>query len=589
VTLGLGFSLCLDQRLEMRMAFSLPSIQWSLVRAFRDGAFDPPMPPTERSKIFEPFLRLERRQLQNFMQYDHTTRMQRVEDANTVFRFAYSVGRKGERGKKRYFKIPLQRDWNQDTESLAIAISLEEYMRCSAMLRSVSEAERIVRAIPYATLLTTTLSHIAPFDADRRDTVVVAVDRGGRIPGYILALALGIPEGPSLKVDQGSDGLDQERLAQFARERTFAGKHILFVDSTVDSGRQHQALSRVFDTQDARDRLNYRSWSLIGSNEYGEEVAPNHCNVNWGVDPDETFEDDPELMGVDYAPGSDRTKTVECPTDISRAIRALIATVPQGLVWEPIKPIDAQIASQRSLWNESAPPKRKQKRKRSQRASIDIDVMTRVQRITRTRKWHQMHDVLPKHVATNPPLHRVRIYEPPGARHSASVKKMRVLLIGHSRQTISHADTESLVRHLAPHVILATGTTDGNPGAVLHEALRHPDVDRLSLECYHTKDDQKDKPSLSIITHIAAGQTVADKRWNMIKEADAILALGGSAGTLNEALIAILTDKPLFLIKGFGAIAATIHAQRSLRDRSNLHTYASIPEATDAILRLLFV
>ena len=76
--------------------------------------------------------------------------------------------------------------------------------------------------------------------------VLVSIDRGGRIPCLVLQHALGLPSMESLKVDQGSGRLDEDKLREFEHKGVLRGKHVLFVDSTVDSGRQIRVLERYF-------------------------------------------------------------------------------------------------------------------------------------------------------------------------------------------------------------------------------------------------------------------------------------------------------------------------------------------------------
>ncbi|HWQ99794.1 MAG TPA: hypothetical protein VN397_03035, partial [Candidatus Methylomirabilis sp.] len=342
----------MSQQQTQRLVIAMPQLQWSLVQAYQIGFGKPPpyKEPTFEEEEFTPRLKLELRRIPGFENLDHVARLRVVDEANEVFRFAYTRGRGEDDGRTLgYFKIPLLRNRNVEPDEIKIRMSAAEYERATAILSAVGEMERIARAVPYYGLYRSVRKHLKRMGGiPLEQTVLVSVDRGGRIPCTILQRALGLPTMLSLKVNQGGngDGLDQDKLAEFAESGALRGKYVLFVDSTVDSGRQINALKKFFDPWCSR--IGFSMWSIVGSNEYGKNLDSKHSDINWGVDPDNTFEDKPELMGIDYAPGS-YEKVVECPSDASRAIRACLLAVPDGYVYAA-NDIDAQIDRQRKEW-----------------------------------------------------------------------------------------------------------------------------------------------------------------------------------------------------------------------------------------------
>jgi hypoxanthine phosphoribosyltransferase len=575
-----------------KLVVFMPDIEWSLLQAYQNGSASPPpyVEPTFEEEEFTPRLKLEHRRLPDFERLDHVTRMRRVDEANEVFRFAYTRGEKSGR-ECGYFKIPLLRDIHTDPNKIKIRISQAEYERATAIHKAIGEAERIVRAVPYHGLYMATLGHLKKMGTTLSDTVLVSVDRGGRIPCIILQRALGLASMQSLKVNQGSNGddLDEDRLQEFVAKGTLAGKHVLFVDSTVDSGRQINALQRYFDDPHWTSRLDHRSWSIIGSNEEGENKAPNHQDINWGVDPDSTFEDKPELMGIDYAPGS-LTKVVECPSETSEAIRRCLLAVPDGWVYWA-DDIDQQITHQRDEWTKRQEQRRTAHRKtiREERAShrretqefraeqkrlTDEDRLLRcAQRAISSKRWQELvakHGALPE---TALPL--------PISAAPTGTRRLKVLVIGNGTQTMTEAAAEFVADSLAPYCSLLAGTNSGNPGAVLKAALRHaPDVSLYQPE--HARRGNGGK--IDGLPVIFVGPGKPDMRERMLADADLVLVLGGASGTLHESLLALARQKPLFLIEGYGAVADYVLGNKTLRRKPQITVSRDLPSAVQKVL-----
>jgi len=598
--MSMSLSLRLHQQLHLEIA--MPSIQWSLVQAFQSGQAGPPpfVPPTFEEETFTPRLKLERRRIPDFESLGHVERMRRVDEANAMFRFAYTRGRDLDDGREKcYFKIPLLRDRNimEDPEGIdriKIRISRAEYERATAILAAVGEMERIARAIPYHGLYRTVTRHIRrDHGVQLGDIVLVSVDRGGRIPCLVLQRALGLPRMETLKVDQGGGALDEDRLREFTDRGTLRGKHALFVDSTVDSGRQIRVLERYFDAEPWRGRLGHRSWLVVGSNEYARTLAHHH-NVNWGVDPDQTFEDNPDLMGIDYAHET-HTKVVECPSEASETIRRCLLSVPDGWIYDA-DDIVAQIAEQRTEWE-----RRQRVRRQAHRTEVaqaraehgrEVESWRReraearergaieraLSRITASQRWHRAlaaYQGLPEE-----PLPAT---VPNGNGHTFH----NVLIVGRGRRDLSDAAVQFVADHLGPHCSLFAGTPDGNPGAVLRAVVGNPNVPTPEVRLYQPEHARR--PDAETFAGVPVEYVGPDKdtmRRRMIADSHVVLALGGREGTLREVLMAIEAGKPTVLIEGYGPVSAYVLAMRRFQRKPNLRRAANLPEAVAAVLAL---
>ncbi|MBI4434242.1 hypothetical protein HY635_00255 [Candidatus Uhrbacteria bacterium] len=590
----------LQQHQQLHLQIAMPSLQWSLVQAFRSGQAGPPpfVPPTFEGETFEPRIRLERRRITDFESLSHVERMRRVDEANAVFRFAYTRGRDPKDGREKcYFKIPLLRDRNimndpEGIDRIKVRISRAEYERATAILAAVGEMERIARAIPYYGLSRAVTRHLQRnHGVQLGDIVLVSVDRGGRIPCLVLQRALGMASMETLKVDQGGGQLDEDRLREFVDRGTLRGKHALFVDSTVDSGRQIRVLERYLDEKPWREQLGHRSWSIVGSNECAENL-PHHHNVNWGVDPDQTFEDNPDLMGIDYAHGT-HTKVVERPSEASAAIRACLLAVPDGWIYDA-DDIERQIAEQRREWERRQRARRKAHRRTvvEGRAAHRQEVVTwrreraeererdaierQLARITASRRWQQL-------VAAQSGTPEEALPEslPNGSSHVFH----NVLIVGRGSRDLSDAAVQFVADHLGPHCSLFAGTPEGNPGAVLRAVLASNRVTTPEVRLYqpeHTRGSETFGGAP--ITFV--GPEKADMRRQMIADSHVILALGGREGTLREVLMAIEAGKPTVLIEGYGPVPACVFALRRFQRKPNLRRCANLPEAVATVLAL---
>lgn len=564
----MGMGLYLSQRLTQQLEVTMPQIQWSLVQAYQSGQAGPPayVSPTFEEETFEPRLKLEEQAIEGFAAFDHVSRMQMVDDANAIFRFAYTRGRDQNDEEKNYFKIPLLRDCNitgnsEEINRIRVRISRVQYEQATALLRAVGEMERIARAIPYFGLYKATTDHLKKDHNVELDTVVlVSVDRGGRIPCLVLQHALGFTSMESLKVDQSGGQLDEDKLCEFERKSILRGKHVLFVDSTVDSGRQIRVIERYFENESWKLRLGHRSWSVVGSNEYAQNLLHHH-NINWGVDPDNTFEDEPDLMGVDYAPGT-FSKVVECPSEASRAIRRCLLSVPAGVVYSA-RDIDEQIESQRQEWQkrqkerrvkhkaEVATAKAEHKdevetyRKERAKQRLIQEVEREWLRITATKQWQNAvvqaptvsFELLPESI-------------PNGILHNLH----NILIIGNGRQVdVPQKAVELIADTLGPHHSFFAGTQSGNPGAILTAVLQR--VAKSEVRLYQPGYQQgRTSGSFGGVPVFFAGREKEEMREQMVKDSHIALALGGAEGTLREVLLALKFQKPTVLIKGWGAI-----------------------------------
>ncbi len=576
----------------------MPEIQWSLIQAYRSGQSGPPpfVPPTFEEEVFEPRIKLEQQTIPGFEALDHVEQMRMVDEANTIFRFAYTRGRDRNNEEKDYFKIPLLRNRDimecpEGIDKIKTHISRAEYERATAMLRAVGEMERIARAIPYHGLYKTVITYLEKnYNVGLGAVVLVSIDRGGRIPCLVLQHALGLPSMESLKVDQGSGRLDEDKLREFEHKGVLRGKHVLFVDSTVDSGRQIRVLERYFENDLWKTKLGHHNWSVVGSNEYGQNL-PHHCNINWGVDPDSTFEDDPDLMGIDYAPGT-YTKVVERPSEASRTIRKCLFAVPAGIIYNADN-INEQISSQRQKWS-----KQQKERHAKHRADVALAKTNHKKDVDAYRKEHaeqkirdRMNNEWSRIVATKqwqgavaktPTVSFEPLPEaiPNGTPHNFQ----NILVIGNGRQTdIPSMVAELIVDTLGSHHSFFAGTPNGNPGAILKTALERIAKPEVRLYQPGYQRGQKED-SFGGIPTVFAGQEKEEMREQMVKDSHIVFALGGAEGTLREVLLALNFGKTTILIKGWGAIPNYLLASKKYAKLSHLRVCNNIAEAVQTIL-----
>lgn len=609
MSMGMSLGQSLRQSLAQRLVVSMPEIQWSLLRAYQHGMIGPPpyVEPTFEEEDFTPRLKLEQSRIEGFESLSHVERMRLVDEANEVFRFAYTRGIDEDDDKKKgYFKIPLMRDRNitkayNGIDKIKKRISRVEYERAIAMLKSVGEMERIARAIPYHGLYQAVVKHLRrSHKVGLGETVLVSVDRGGRLPCIILRRALGLTEMFSLKVDQGGGGLDEDKLEEFAKNGALKQKHVLFVDSTVDSGRQIRVLVKYFDSDTWRNRLGHSSWSIVGSNEDNENLD-HHCNVNWGVDPDNTFEDKPELMGIDYAPGT-YAKVVERPTEASETIRKALLAIPDGYIYVAAD-IDNQIEKQRKKWAERQKSRRTEheeqvaegraeyekevaefKERQKQAKTEDAErckrekIERKLEKITGSKRWKKL-------VASNArlPEELLPAVLPNGTNHA----HLNVLVVGSGgRVDLPQNATQFVADNLGPHCSFFAGTPGGNPGAILKATLTSDKVVAPEVRLYQpsymqgTADD-----SFGGVPIMFVGEK-DDMRCKMIADSNAVLALGGAEGTLREVLLALHAGKPTVLIEGYGPVPAYVLATKSLRQKPSLKPCKSLVEAVQIVLNL---
>jgi hypoxanthine phosphoribosyltransferase len=598
MSMSMGHYLRQEQRLEQKIVVSMTNIDWSLVNAYRKGSFGPPpyVEPTFGEEVFTPHLKLEHRRIENFETLGHETRMRLVDEANAMFRFDYVRGRdEYDSGKEKYyFKIPLLRDFNlsRDIDKIKIRIARAEYERTTALLKAVGEMERIARAIPYYGLYQSVTAHLRKqHNVGLDEAVLVAIDRGGRIPCLVLMHALGHTTMQTLKVDQGGGRLDEDRLKEFVAQRTLQDKHALLVDSTVDSGRQIGVLEQYFEQPSWRSRLQHRSWSVVGSNDWGKSLEHHH-NVNWGVDPDRTFEDDPALMGIDYAQGS-HTKVVECPSEASEAIRKCLLAVPAGYIYAPLN-IEEQVKQQYTQWRERQKQRRKKhratvstgraehrkeatdyrKQQAEQKAHDDFERL--LARITAAKRWQTLktrHKGLPTEtlpaVAANGTAH---------ALHN-------VLVVGSGKLDLPAASAQFVADKLGPHCSFFAGTPDGNPGAVLKATLQSSRVPQPEVRLYQPQHmQQRGDATFGGVPVVFVGPDKEDMRRQMITDAHVVLALGGAEGTLREVLLSIRLGKPTILIEGYGPVAAYVLGTPRWRRQGNVKRCTGLVEAVQTIL-----
>ncbi len=305
----------LSQTQRQTQSMSLPN--WSFVDAYKTGKKDSDFP---KGKIPE----IDAMPLEE--------RLKKIDEANALFRFVYVKREEYERNTPttKYYKVPLVRNSAVDELDVQQQISKQEFEQAKNRLSGVKTIDRIARAIPYTELHFAVKDIVESKGATMDDVVLIGIDRGGRIPALIVRESIGKDKAYFLKVDQGGGKIDTDRLLKLGQNGTLKDKFILFVDSTVDSGRQITALE---NTLSHYGHFGFKGWGVIGSNENGLDLAPFHKNINWGLNPDESFEDNPELLGVDYCDDS-HVKIKAVPSLTATEIREAILEVPHGVVYD---------------------------------------------------------------------------------------------------------------------------------------------------------------------------------------------------------------------------------------------------------------
>ncbi|MDO8556509.1 MAG: hypothetical protein Q7R96_05050 [Nanoarchaeota archaeon] len=523
--LGMSLGLNMQQRLVLSVQLPLPT-NWSLVDAFKEEGHQP--------------LRLEKKEL-DLSGMPLEQRLRTVDEANEVFRFAYTTKETSEG--TTYCKIPLMRDKSVRIEDIAIPISKQTYKQATAILAGAGRFQRIARAVPYAQLYDDIKKYVEQQGCSLDETVIIGVDRGGRLPSFILREALGKTEGYTLKVDQagGNNGdLDREKLETLIQAGILKEKFLLFVDSTVDSGRQIEVLQKYFDNQNWKTKIGHKGWGVAGSNENGRTLA-HHCNINWGLDPDQSFEDNPELMGVDYAPGS-RTKVIDRPTTTSEKIKAALLEVPRGTILD---------FSGVETW-------------------LKLDKLYQKRdKILASPTWQTCitKDVLPRRTLTT------NLTELPSKE-----QRERIAIIGDGKRlTFPWEVAEALAQAIAPHYNVCAGTPSGNPGMLLMQCAK---IRPGSAQLYQHADPERKPKTRELFGQpiIFRGETRAFCKESMIHDADRIIVLGGGSGTLTELLLAQFYQKPVYMLDNYGAVSRYAQRKKQLREHPQIHIFPELAE-----------
>lgn len=540
------------------ICISRPNENWSLLNAFDHADNDrcPEIP-----------IKIRKVKLDTFGAVSYEELMKRIDEYNHVFRYDYVKGPKKGPGKGYYyFKIPLLRDRNVDVNDIKMFISQDNYERAKAILDNVGAMDRIARAIPYYKLLTVIRKHLwKKYRVSLSDVVLVGIDRGGRLPAIILSRALDVSDIHFLKLDQGCGELDEKRLNGFRTQGLFRDKHVLFVDSTVDSGRQIDVLRRYFDDSEWQRGLGFLSWSVVGSNENGE-CLDKHLNIDWGVNPDETFEDDPRLMGVDYAPGS-QTSVIEVPSEASEKIREALLSVPDGLVYE-FPDVDKRVTEHLQ-----------RKKEVEKKELLYSTVSTALRRITDTRAWQKAALQSPTVSFDSLPMSL-----PNGDSHA----KKNILIIGSGKNADMSDNASSLIsKTLGSYHSILVGTLKGNPGKVLRSAIDQSERPEIHLYQPSYREDEVGK-TIGGTPVTFVGPKKQHMRVKMVEDADIVLVLGGGEGTLRETLLALRLQKPVVLIRGWGAVPAYLLTSKSPRYSQSPHIIAcdGVVEAVQSIMNM---
>lgn len=520
--MSLGMGQHLSQRLTQKLVTSLPPMNWSLLDAFNDEGDSP--------------LQFQKVQL-DVSAMSLEERLQAVDKVNEVFRFAYTRAQNEDGEKKgRCYKIPLMRDRNVEIEDIKIPISKEAYEQAIAIVKGAGRFQRIARAVPYFQLYTDVKEYIESRGSSLDEVLIIGVDRGGRLPSFVMREALGKQESYTLKVNQasGSDGeLDREKLEEFIEKGILMNKCVLFVDSTVDSGRQIDVLTRYFDSEEGKTRIGHKDWCIVGSNEDGENLY-RHKNINWGLNPDESFEDRPELMGVDYAEGS-YTKVIDTPSETSKAIKQALLEVPRGVILD--------FSNLESFFD-------------SGKANGEI------KRILRSNTWRRADDSREALDISEREEHSFR----------EDFKRKKLLVIGNGSEiTLREEEMKYIAKSLAFCYDTFAGTLWGNPGEVLERFSQQREG---SAQLYQPLSSRKNFTDLVYGSKVHFhGETKEAFREHLVQSTDAVLVLGGNEGTLRETVLSLYVKKPVFLVN-HGRVADYFSRVKNSQKYPHLYRYS---------------
>tara|TARA_Y100000310_G_C20633980_1_gene790187 strand:- start:47 stop:1738 length:1692 start_codon:yes stop_codon:yes gene_type:complete len=544
--MGMSMGLSLRQSLTQRLVVSMPPMNWSLVKAFEEEGDQP--------------LRFKKDQFDT-SGMGLEERLQAVDDANEVFRFAYTKAEGSDRNGKKltgHYKIPLMRDYNVEIDDIKIKISRGEYDKATTILNGAGRFQRIARAVPYSQLHQDVKGFVGEQGYSLEDVVVVGVDRGGRLPSFIMREALGKDESYTLKVDQagGSSGeLDREKLNELMESGVLKDKFVLFVDSTVDSGRQIEVLKRYFDSGEWKERIGHREWGVVGSNENGHDHYK-HRNLNWGLNPDESFEDNPLLMGVDYAGQHDLTKVVDCPSRTSERIKSALLEVPSGVILDT-SDLSGLVEIKKAY------------------SQFDKAIESQGWRKAQDRYWSQQRKDL-----------GVSGVEAVALGYEGSSPRKRLLVVGNGSEVdLSEEEARFVADSLAQGYDIIAGTPSGNPGSVLDLFSQSREGSAQLYQPRYRSDEgaKTEQFGNKVIFH---GETKPEFRENLVQSADAILVLGGNEGTLRETILSAHAGKPTYLVSGFGAVGHYAGKARSLKKFDNVHVVKTLPDAVEGLRQL---
>lgn len=528
----MGLSIQMAQKLTL----SLPYTNWSLVTAYNEEGSRPP-------------LQFKKKKLEGIDNLPLEQRLQKIDNENEVFRFVYAQVASDDGKKGRYYKVPLMRDFNVDIKKIKIPISKREYERATIILEGAGRMQRIVRAVPYSKLRKDIREHLQKQGKEVDDAVIIGVDRGGRVPTHIVKEALGKQRAYFLKVDQGGGSVNESRIAELIQNNLLEGKYILFVDSTVDSGRQISALKRYFEDPKWKEKAGFVGWSVIGSNERGETLD-HHVNVNWGLNPDESFEDNPLLMGVDYAQSNIQIRAM--PSRTSTEIRRILREIPKGIVFD-LENLDDRITREKMYSN--------------------------INHVCASREWFNAVQT-PNSRKRKPTKIDIFPERKPFEEH-----RLKLAVIGAGKEAdLTNAEAKYLALSLSPYFVFQAGTPEGNPGKLLEAVYEHCRDSNVTLvqPAYIKKKENTflERPI------VYKGKTKEQFREGLLEDADAVLVLGGNSGALTETMIALATKTPIIAVKNYGAVGRYLAQSRKLKKSTNLYLTDSVIEATESLVKL---
>ena len=253
---------------------------------------------------------------------------------------------------------------------------------------------------------------------------------------------------------------------------------------------------------------------------------------SWGLDPDEAFEDNPELMGVDY---DGMTKVRACGNKMSTELKHALLEVPKGYILEVKKPV--------------VQPK----------PTITTPV--------------QLSSLKPfGNTGYFPPQEALKQLE-----EMVEIPAKTLLIIGDGQDvTIDEQTARAIALKVEHGFEVMAGTPDGNPGYMLELISQYTENRGITLVQPAYMQGRAKTNGFRVIYE---GDTKDAFRDCLVSKADVVLAIGGNDGTWSEIQRAVAAGKPTVVIKDSGSAWANAAGMQD----ETLYLFESFEKAIEKI------